>query len=220
MSDTLETLAGTVSEQVGIVSGLVETVSGLVETVSDLVEVSDLVGTVSRIENEVKRIPPLEARVERLESLVGYLVGSDLERKLGTAVPNRLEAAYQVDDIHILVYQDRHPAVDRDFLQALDRARRNAVIDDTEHRRLRSADMIVRANRGDGEVFFTVEASSTVDEDDVDRAVQSALALEKVADGEVVPVAIGYAIPSDVREYNAVEKDGRARIFEMRRRNR
>ncbi len=177
-------------------------------------------GRLERVESMVERIPPLEARMDRVEALLGYLVGSELERKMGTFVPNRLEAAYEVDDIHILVYQDRHPAVDRDFLRAIDRARGNAVIDDMEHRRLRSADMIVRANRGGGEVFFTVEASSTVDEDDVDRAVQSALALEKVADGEVIPVAIGYAIPSDVREYNAVEKGGRARIFEMRRRNR
>ena len=155
-----------------------------------------------------------------LESLVGHLVGSELERKLGTVVPNRLEAVYEVDDIHILIYQDRHPAVDRDFLQVIDRARRNAVIDDAQHGRLRSADMIVRARHDDDEMFFTVEASSTVAEDGIDRAIQSAVALEKVVGAEVVPVVVGYAIPNDVREYNAGEKSGRARIFEMRRRNR
>ena len=173
-----------------------------------------------RIEAKVERIGPLETRVGHLESLVGHLVGSELERKLGTTVPNRLEAVYEVDDIHILVYQDRHPAVDRDFLRMIDDARRNAVIDGAQHRRLRSADMVVRANRGDDEVFFTVEASSTVAEDDIDRTIRSALALEKVVEAEVVPVVTGYAIPNDVREYNAGEKSGRARIFEMRRRNR
>ena len=168
----------------------------------------------------MERIPPLETRMDRVEALLAYLVGSELERKMGTAVPNRLEAVYQVDDIHVLVYQDRHPAVDRDFLHAIDRARGNAAIDDAQHRRLRDTDMIVRASRGGDEVFFTVEASSTVAEDDVDRTIQSALALEKVVESEVIPVAIGYAIPNDAREYNDREQGGRARIFEMRRRNR
>ena len=166
------------------------------------------------------RVDRIDARLDRVESLVGYLVGSDLERKLETVVPNRLEAVYQLDDIYILVYQDRHPTVDRDFLQTIDHAWRNASIDDAEHRRLRDTDMIIRANRGGDEMFFNVEASSTVDEDDIDRTVQSALALEKVVDAEVIPVVIGYAIPNEVREYNAGEKRGQARIFEMRRRNR
>ena len=200
MSDTLETLVGVVS---------------------------DTNARLGRVETMVERIPPLEtrmdgveARMDRVEALLGYLVGSDLERKMGTAVPNRLEAVYQVDDIHILVYQDRHPTVDRDFLQVIDRARRNAIIDDAQHHRLRSADMIVRANRGGDEMFFTVEASSTVAEDDIDRTIQSALALEKVVESEVIPTAIGYVIPNDAREYNVKENKGRVRIFEMRRRNR
>ena len=200
MSDTLET-------QVEIVSDTNARL-GRVET------------RVERVESMVERIPPLEARMDRVEALLGYLVGSDLERKMGTAVPNRLEAVYQVDDIHILVYQDRHPTVDRDFLRMIDDARRNAVIDDAQHGRLRSADMIVRARHDGDEMFFTVEASSTVAEDDIDRTIQSALALEKVVEAEVIPVVIGYAVPNDVREYNAGEESGRARIFEMRRRNR
>ncbi len=106
MSDTLETLVGVVS---------------------------DTNARVERVESMVERIPPLEARVDRVEALLGYLVGSELERKMGTAVPNRLEAVYQV---------------------------------------------------------------------------------------EVIPVAIGYAILNDAREYNDREQGGRARIFEMRRRNR
>lgn len=156
--------------------------------------------------------------VSRLDSQVGHLVGSELERKLESVVPNRLEAVYDLDDIHILVYQDRHPAVDRDFLQMIDRARRDAAIDDAQHRRLRDTDMIIRADRDGAPVFFTVEASNTVAEDDIDRTIQSAQALEKVA--EVIPVVMGYAIPGGAREYNTEEKDGRARIFEMRRRNR
>ena len=186
-----------------------------------------LVGVVSKmdtrlehVESKVERIDPLEARMDRVESLLGHLVGSDLERKLGTTIPNRLEAVYELDDIHILVYQDRHPAVDRDFLQEIDRVRGIAVIDDAQHRRLRSADMIVRATRDGDEMFFTVEASSAVAQDGIDRTIQSALALEKVVEAEVIPVAIGYDVLDDVREYNAREKSGRARIFEMRRRNR
>lgn len=192
--------------------------SRMSDTLETLVEVVS--NTNARVEGVETRVGRVETRVGYLESLVGHLVGSELERKLGTVVPNRLEAVYEVDDIHILIYQDRHPAVDRDFLQVIDRARRNAVIDDAQHGRLRSADMIVRARHDDDEMFFTVEASSTVAEDGIDRAIQSAVALEKVVGAEVVPVVVGYAIPNDVREYNAGEKSGRARIFEMRRRNR
>ena len=239
MSDTLQTLVEVVSGTNARVEGVETRVEGLetrVERVETKVEgvdarVERVEVRVERVETRVERVETtvdggdarverVETKVDRLESLVGYLVGSELERKMGTVVPNRLEAVYQLDDIHILVYQDRHPAVDRDFLQTIDRARGNAVIDDVQHRRLRSADMIVRASHRGNAMFFTVEASSTVAEDDIDRAIQSALALEKVVEAEVIPVVIGYAIPNDVREYNAGEKSGRARIFEMRRRNR
>ncbi len=211
MADTLETLVRVVSR----LNDRLEGVESKVERIDSRVERIE-----SRVEHTDSRVDGLDSRLGRVESLVGYLVGSELERKLETTIPNRLEAVYELDDIHILVYQDRHPAVDRDFLQVIDHARRIAAIDDTQHSRLRSADMIVRATRGGDEVFFTVEASSTVAEDDIDRAIQSAQSLEQVTGADVIPIVIGYAIPNDVREYNAEEKSGRVRIFEMRRRNR
>ena len=235
MSDTLETLVGVVStlnDRVGRlevsaertdvrldrIEAHAERTDARLDRIEAYAERTDV--RLDRIEAKVERIDPLEARMDRVESLLGYLVGSDLERKMGTAVPNRLEAVYQVDDIHILVYQDRHPTVDRDFLRMIDRARRDATIDDAQHRRLRDTDMIIRADRDGAPVFFTVEASNTVAEDDIDRTIQSAQALEKIAEAEVIPVVMGYAIPGGVREYNSEEKDGRVRILEMRRRNR
>ncbi len=218
MADTLETLVRVVSRLNDRVEGIeskVERIDSRVERIDSRVERIE-----SRVEHTDSRVDGLDSRLGRVESLVGHLVGSELERKLETIIPNRLEAVYELDDIHILVYQDRHPAVDRDFLQVMDHARGIAVIDDAQHRRLRSADMIVRATRDGDAIFFTVEASSTVAEDDIDRTIQSAQALEKVVEAEVIPVAIGYAILNDAREYNAREKSGRARIFEMRRRNR
>ena len=192
MADTLETLVRVVSrlnDRVEGVESKVERIDSRVERIDSRVERID--SRVERIESRVEhtdsRVDGLDSRLGRVESLVGYLVGSELERKLETIIPNRLEAVYELDDIHILVYQDRHPAVDRDFLQVIDHARRIAAIDDTQHSRLRSADMIVRATRGGDEVFFTVEASSTVAEDDIDRTIQSAQSLEQVTGAEVYP---------------------------------
>lgn len=225
ISHTLETLVGvasTLNDRVGGLEASAERTDARLDRLEASAERTD--ARLDRIEASAERtdakVDRIDARLDRVESLVGYLVGSELERKLESVVPNRLEAVYELDDIHILVYQDRHPAVGRDFLRMIDRARRDTAIDDAQHRRLRDTDMIIRSDRNGAPIFFTVEASSTVAEDDIDRAIQSAQALEKVVEAEVIPVVMGYAIPSGAREYNTEEKDGRARIFEMRRRNR
>ena len=114
ISHTLETLVGvasTLNDRVGGLEASAERTDARLDRLEASTERTD--ARLDRIERSAERtdakVDRIDARLDRIESLVGYLVGSELERKLESVVPNRLEAVYELDDIHILVYQDRHP---------------------------------------------------------------------------------------------------------------
>ena len=88
-------------------------------------------------------------------------------------------------------------AIDHAFEDEIYDASDRGAISRSQRERIYLTDLIVRArSRGTGEtVYVAVEASFTIDDDDIDRADKTAYALRQVfPDVEVVPAVYGAAI--------------------------
>ena len=79
------------------------------------------------------------------------------------------------------------------------------VITEDEEARLTRTDMVIRSLRkSDGSrLWIAAEASGVIDQDDIERARQSASALKKVYSEDAVPVVYGYSISERQREQAA-----------------
>ncbi len=150
---------------------------------------------------------------------IGHLVGDNLERKMGYALPSELRTGYGVREMSTLVYPAREEVVTPDFLNDLDDARSSGTITEYERDRVLKTDMIIAELGGDGRWtrFFAAEASNSINNDDLDRAVRTAEILERIHKLPVVPVAFGHQVGDAVRRYNNQEGQRRVRIITLNR---
>ena len=91
-------------------------------------------------------------------------------------------------------------AIDHAFEDEIEDARDRGAISHTQRQRVYETDLIVRArSRATRDtVYVVVEASFTIDDDDIDRAGKTADALRQVfPDVEVVPAVYGAAVARD-----------------------
>lgn len=98
------------------------------------------------------------------------------------------------------------------FEDAISDAEDNGSIQHDEAFRLRETDLVIRARRkSDGTIlWFVVEASGTLDDDDIERVERSAVALRKLyPHDEVAPLLFGYRI-SD--RYQRIAADGNIQV--------
>ena len=88
------------------------------------------------------------------------------------------------------------------FVQTLEDATDRGIITEDEEARLTRTDMVIRSLRkSDGSrLWIAAEASGVIDQDDIERARQSASALKKVYGEDAVPVVYGYSISERQRE--------------------
>ena len=141
----------------------------------------------------------LKEDVRVLKNDVGYLKGRSLEATLqGSIVPflsDRLELRRGVVVRGPTLY-----AVSHAFEDEIEDARDRGAISHTQRQRVYETDLIVRArSRATRDtVYVVVEASFTIDDDDIDRAGKTADALRQVfPDVEVVPAVYGAAVARD-----------------------
>ena len=156
---------------------------------------------------------------ELILTSIGHLVGDNLERKMGYALPSELRTGYGVREMSTLVYPAREEAVTLDFLNDLDDARASGTITEDERARVLNTDMIIAELGDDGRQtrFFAAEASNSINNDDLDRAVRTAEILERVYALHVVPIAFGHQVGDAVRRYNNQEGRRRVRIITLNR---
>jgi hypothetical protein len=91
------------------------------------------------------------------------------------------------------------------FVQTLEDATDSGIITEDEEARLTRTDMVIRSLRkSDGSrLWIAAEASGVIDQDDIERARQSASALKKLYGEDAVPVVYGYSISERQREQTA-----------------
>ena len=85
------------------------------------------------------------------------------------------------------------------FFDRVEQALEDGVIDDDDHMWVRVTDLIMRSQRKTDRstLWFTVEASGVINDDDITRSQQSANAIKKIYGQDAIPIVYGYGIQED-----------------------
>ena len=158
-----------------------------------------------RLEDRQERLEDrqehLEERFTRLEYTVNSLRGTNLEMRLTTKLIPLVGREFNVRRI----YPIWTPGViavlgnTKEFQDRVEQAMEDGIIDDDDEIRLRVTDLIIRSqSKSDrSTVWFTVEASGVINDDDITRSKQSATAIGKIYGDDAVPLVYGYGIQED-----------------------
>ena len=143
----------------------------------------------------------LESGQKRLSDRVDSIRGTSLEQRLSTKLVPLLGREFNVRR----VYPIWSPGVidvsgnTREFLDRVEQALEDGIVDDDEEARLRVTDLVMRSQRkaDRSTLWFTVEASGVINNDDITRSQQSANAIRKIYGEDAVPIVYGYGIHED-----------------------
>ena len=164
-----------------------------------------LEGSMERLEGRQDRLEVrmerLEEGQERLETAVDSLRGTALEQKLSTRLLPLVGREFDVRR----VFPIWSPGVidvsgsTGAFHDKLEQALEEGVIDDDDDTRLRVTDLVIRSQRKSDRstLWFTVEASGVINDDDITRSQQSANAIKKIYGQDAIPIVYGYRIRED-----------------------
>ena len=143
----------------------------------------------------------LESGQKRLSDRVDSIRGTSLEQRLSTKLVPLLGREFNVRR----VYPIWSPGVidvsgnTREFLDRVEQALEDGIVDDDEEARLRVTDLVMRSQRKTDRstLWFTVEASGIINDDDITRSQQSANGIRKIYCQDAIPVVYGYGIHED-----------------------
>ena len=165
-------------------------------------------GRQDRMEGRQDRMEATLASMERkIGDIDGRLRGWELERESVAKLLPRLAREYGVVRIKAVSADSSRSAVrvssvwETRFEEAVDAAFDTGRITTEEEGVLSRTDIVARARRGvDGpEMWFAVQASVTIDNDDIERAAVGAAALRKVSDDDAAGVVYGRRIAAQQR---------------------
>ena len=156
-----------------------------------------------RLDTHEEKLDEHSADIRRLTNDVAHLRGDSLEAKLPGIIPPRVVREFGVKRPYVISsarngadYQRRGDEFDEKIAQAADAG----VISVDEETRVRVTDLILRSQRqsDNSSLWFAVEASGVIVENDIIRARTSANAIARVYEQDAVPIVCGYRIhPSD-----------------------
>ena len=156
-----------------------------------------------RLDTHEEKLDEHSADIRRLTNDVAHLRGDSLEAKLPGIIPPRVVREFGVKRPYVISsarngadYQRRGDEFDEKIAQAADAG----VISIDEETRVRVTDLILRSQRqsDNSSLWFAVEASGVIVENDIIRARTSANAIARVYEQDAVPIVCGYRIhPSD-----------------------
>ena len=146
---------------------------------------------------EIKtRVSTLERNFATLKSDVATLKGDSLEVKIPRSIRPYLSQKLALRRPRIM-QSAMTVEPDRELRETVYRAVDENVITVDQEDRIGMTDLILRARRRDDSmavVWVAVEASNTINRNDIERARESADALRAVFDEDSIAVAMGYAI--------------------------
>ena len=178
---------------------------------ADVAEIKRRVTTLERDVSTLKSdVATLKGDVETLKGDVATLKGDSLEVKIPRSIRPYLSQKLALRRPRIM-----QSAVtvepDRELRDAVYRAVDENVITVDQEDRIAMTDLILRArHRDDGAatVWVAVEASNTINQSDIERARESADALQAVFNQRSIAVAMGYTIrDEDLRLADTVGVD-------------
>ena len=162
----------------------------------------------NRLERVEERLAGVEDRLTRLEEAVtqlvetvrqlaidvGYLRGAALETRLHRSVRSRVSQALGLRRARIMQSELLEPLPE--LAQRLDDAREDGLITSDQDSRVEATDVIMQAERkNDGAtIWVAIEASSSIHENDVHRARESADILAVMFDQPAEAAVVGHRI--------------------------
>lgn len=143
-------------------------------------------------------------RLDRLETRQDKMWGDWIEAKLPQKMPAIVSRVFDVRRPYT-VLSARYGAASfrgQQFEEEVSKSADAGVITDDDETRLLVTDLIVRSQRKSDRstLWFAVEASGVINRDDVERARQSADAIQKVYSQDAVALVYGYDIRDEERE--------------------
>ena len=193
----------------GLKTDMVEVKADVKGLKADMVEVkADVKGLKADMVEVKADVKGLKGDVSDLQTKVGGLMGSDLERRILTLLPPLLSQRLGLRRTRTIHHPNLTPSLESAFIASIESAADETRITDSDEERLRVTDLILHARRKDdgAEVWIAVEASGTIGQDDVDRASQSAGALQAAFEEDAVAVVVGYRIREE--DQARAEADG------------
>lgn len=153
-----------------------------------------LAGVEDRLTNLEKAVAELVEAVKQLVIDVGDLKGVALETRLHRSVRSRVSQALGLRRARIMQSQLLEPLPE--LVQRMDSALSDGLITDDQDSRVEATDVILQAERkNDGAaVWVAIEASSSINENDIQRARESADVLAIMFDQPTEAAVVGHRI--------------------------
>ena len=164
----------------------------------------DMPERLARFEAYVERqFTEVRGEISRNTSDIGKLKGSEYERKVSrvftsyasTAFRRRHNGSLRRNSLLLGAGQ----TLTADFLEILDSAVERGEISEDELESLRLADAVMVGQHQGEAVYFVGEFSVTVNNRDIDRAIERASILRKATGADAWPMVIGDTIPDPQR---------------------
>ena len=161
-------------------------------------------GVETRLDGVETRLSDVETRLGRVEETTNALRGDVLEVRLTNKIPPLVSRHFDVRRIYPVWSDGFLPANPRiqEFQTSVEGATDEGKITDDDETRLKVTDLIVRSQRkSDGStLWFAVEASGVIGEEDITRAKQSSDVLRKVYNQDAMPLVYGYHVSDTDRD--------------------
>ena len=146
----------------------------------------------------------LQDTVGRLQRSVDSLRGYALESKLARKLMPLVSREFDVRRIYPIWTPDVTAIYGniREFLDKIEDAAEGGAISDDEEIRLKVTDLILRSQRkaDRSTLWFAVEASGVINDDDLTRARRSADLIQKIYGQDAIPLVYGYHIHDQQRK--------------------
>ncbi len=143
----------------------------------------------------------LTTKVDGLTTTVDKLRGDGLEGRLTGLIPPLLSREFDVRRVYPMWASRTLAANERrdEFEKILEEASDSGRITDEEETRLQVTDLIVRSQRKSDKstLWFAVEASGVISDEDVTRVRRSANALNRIYGQDAIPLVYGYEISDE-----------------------
>ena len=157
---------------------------------------NEFLGMPARLDAIEADVAEIKMRVSALERDVATLRGDSLEVKIPRSIRPYLSQKLALRRPRIM-QSAMTVEPDRELRETVYRAVDENVITVDQEDRIGMTDLILRARRRDDSmavVWVAVEASNTINRNDIERARESADTLRAVFDEDSIAVAMGYAI--------------------------
>ena len=141
-----------------------------------------------------EKIDHLDTRARKVEHREDYLRKIKLEELMPKRIGAYINTKMGLRN-HIFLYSLLHD-MDQELMQSLYRASDDGLLTHEEYSRIFDTDLIVKAFTTDKkEVWIALEISSTINDDDIERALKSADIIRRIQGKQSIAAVAGYVVP-------------------------